>query len=273
MLRRMATVSENIDILDRYFFSGGEFGPEVQRTKLDFDGTFGLAMRELVFDAAHYKEARAIFAQSSILEKTLSPPSLVDSRYVRASLQQELIDGIYKAATGGWWWPAWPSGITEWLGSEAGGRAYFLATLFSPPRVVDMGGYNIEVPLAPEVLAGMLRIVIDVALPASWYKPLMDQKTFDKISIRIANSNWDATTRRGLLALNAEALKRVVSVLAMEASTKAMWPSFPTGEKLPNGQIALASTPPPPPKRWWRNGWMLGAVGLGLIGGGTIARH
>jgi hypothetical protein len=220
----MATVSENIDTLDRYFFSGGEFGQEAQRTKSNFDKTFGLAMRELVFDAAHYKEARAIFAQGSILEKTLSPPSLVDNRYVRASLQQELIDGIYKAATGGWWWPAWPSGITEWLGSEAGGRAYFLATLFSSPRVIDMGGYNIEVPLAPEVLAGMLRIVRDVALPASWFGPLIEQRTFEKIETRAASSDWDAATRRTILALNSQAKARVTTELAKLASASLQLP-------------------------------------------------
>lgn len=268
----MASASDNIVILNAYFSRGGEFNAMGQP---GLKATIQ-AMTALVTEASYDKTARNLFAIDSIFEKGLSPPLLVESRMVHPEIQDAMLGGIYASATGGFWGTSDPSGLTEWIGSEAGGRAYFLAALEGKPRVIGASSVSpaMTVPQADRVTIQLLRIVRDVALPASWFAPIMERRMFELIDSRVRDSAASVITRRVMTGLLDQARGRVTAELAKLATSKlGAFPAFPTGETLPSGERASAPTPPPPPKPWYRNGWLLGTTGLAFVGGVVAARR
>lgn len=260
----MATVAENIAILNRYFDTGGELGP-VSNT-LDI---YERAMRELLWDGGanpfgratpQATATRAAFAKEQIFERTLSPPSLSPGLFVRPSIQLALFDGLYKIGTGGAWSSPDPAGLTPWLHTEGGSQYAFENALSDPPRVYR--GRPFELP--PEVIASMLRLLRDVALPVAWIGPFGRSEVFAQLEVRTASSAWSTTTRRTVLALVSQAKGRISTELARIASGGA-FQSFPTG----NGQAT--PTVPPAGRPWYRSGWTWLWAGVGAIGGGAFA--
>lgn len=253
----MATATENALILDKYLNTGGDLGPVS-----NLSPAINQAMAELVGGAVWDYGTRRLFAGFRIFERVLNPPSLMPTTFVRPSLQIKMLSRIYDSVTGGFWTPPDPAGITTWLGSEAGGRNYFIAALSDSPRIVD----GLEVHLGGEALALMLKIVRDAALPVSWFAPLMDRDVFKKLEVRVSASSEGPTMRRALLALIGQASGRVSAELAKLASADVS--SFPT---YPTGEGGASATVPPPAKRWYRNGWVLITAGVGAVGGGVLA--
>lgn len=250
----MALPAVNVAVLDNYFATGGELevidnaGLHVER-----------AMSDLMHEAKWSPDARRLFAQASIFERTLNPPSIVKSTFVRPSLQIRMLEPLYASLTGGFWAPPDPAGITSWIGSEAGGRAYFVSALNSPPRVET----GLEIEMATEVLALLLKIIGEAALPASWFKALAENQVFQKIDVRIAGGGYGPSARKTLLALNAQASARTSAELAKLAT--AQLPSFPAGD----GQ--MTPTVPPRAKPWYRSGWLWLGAGAAAVGGGVLA--
>lgn len=271
----MATAAENVALLDRYFRNGAVFGPDAFSA--------GKAMKDLMFDATwdlfsrSSREAQRLFARNSMFERTLNPPSIMRYTQVGDDVKRNMIEPLYNSLTGGIWGSPDPSGITEWIGSEAGGREYFIAALNDPPRVYNPRehGYDedpVELEMDPTVLQCALKIIRDVGLPVSWYAPLLEKQVFKKLESRISTGWYSVSgetsqaVRRALLVLNAQAQARVQAVLA-EIATKEIgsFPSFPAGDG------AGTPTVPPAPKRWQRNGWLWLGAGLAFVGGGAAA--
>jgi hypothetical protein len=253
----------SIAILDRYFETGGDFaGP----SSGNHSKAVERAMRDLVHEAKWNKAARRAFAQASIFERTLNPPAIVQTIYVRPSIQVVMLAGLYDSLTGGFWTPPDPSGITEWIGSEAGGRAYFFAALNSPPRVLTLPAGKVEVETHQDVLALLLKIARDAALPAAWFAPLVEQQVMQKLEVRIAGGAYSTSARRVLMALVGQVGARASSELAKLATAQLdAFPAFPTGDG------RLTATVPPKAKPWYRNGWILVGAGGAAVGGAALA--
>lgn len=262
----MATAAENIAILLRYFDTGGDFGPIANASS-----AHERAMREILWDGGGFlgptnpnaRATRAAFAKAQIFENTLSPPSLVPDAFVRPSLQLALFDGLHKIGVGGFWTSGDPAGLTPWLGTEGGSRYALEAALTDPPRTPPGGGPSIE--LAPEVIAALLRLLRDVALPVSWLAPLGRSDMFKRLEVRAASSTWPTSIRRMVLALVGQAQGRISTALAQIAAGSATFPSFPTGDG------ASVATTQPQPRPWYRQGLPWIGIAAGVVGGGAVA--
>lgn len=242
-------------ILDQFLSTGGTNGPNAF-------ADVGGAMTTIMSYATRDRGWRRQFASLSLFERTLNPASIKPSTFVSSSTQAKMLDPLYASLTGGIWFEPDPTGITSWIGSEDGGRHYFVQTLVGRPHVI--AGHEIE--LAFEVLAPLLKIVRDAALPISWFAALMDAEAFKKLEARISAGEYTTLRRRALLALNAQAAGRVVTELAKLATGKpGAFPSFPAGDG------RATPTTPPPAKAWHRSGWTWLAAAGGLIGGGLAA--
>jgi hypothetical protein len=262
----MATVAQNIATLEHYFNTGGELGP----TSNLIDAP-ERAMRELIADGGGsilgsldkgISATRAAFARAQIFEKTLSPPSLFPSVFVRPYLQITMFEGLYKIGTGGLWASADPAGLTPWIHTEGGSRYALETALTDPPRMYR--GRSVELP--PEVIATMLRVLRDVALPVSWFDGFGRSDVFARLEVRAASAAWSTATRRTILALTGQAKARILTELARIATAAAgAFPSFPTGD----GTAVATAQPNPPP--WYCRGWPWVGAALGAVGGGTLA--
>jgi hypothetical protein len=248
----MALAAQNIATLNSYFNDGGDLGTA------SLDQRVERAMHELVNQAIDSESARQLFSANSTFEKTLNPPSLAPTVFVRPTIQTELLEALYSEASGGLWSSPDPMGLNQWVNSEASGRTYFIAALGDTPRTIS----GSPVVLAGEVLALLLRIVRDLALPASWFPALQNSNAFAKLEVRIAESTEGPAMRRALLALNSQASGRVGTELAKLA----------TGDldALSMGGVA---TVPASRKPWYRSGWSWVGGVTGLIGGVAYARR
>lgn len=256
--------AQQIAVLERYFSTGGELGQEAARTQASFQGTFNAAMTSLIEVGADSLSVRQAFARADIWSKTLAPPSLFPALVTRPSLQLMMLDGLYKAATGGIWGIAEPAGLTEWLSSATSARYVLEATLSDPPRKYDDG---ITVELSPEVIAALLRLLAEVALPAEWLAPFAQSDVFARIEVRAGSAAWATATRRVVLALNAKAKARITTDLAQLAlKGSASWPVFQTGDG------RATATIPGPGRPWYRRGWIWLGGTIGVVGGALVAR-
>lgn len=265
----MATALENMDILRRYFETGGELGPASNTS-----GIYETAMRELIWDggaglmvsAATARATRAACARAQLWENTLSAPSLSPDLFVRPNLQITLMDGLHRIATGGGWGAADPAGVTPWLGTEGGSWYTFETVLTDPPRVYN--GQPFVLP--PAMLASALTLIRDAGMPVLWIKRFHASQVFEALEVRAAASTWTATERRIVLALAAQAKARIETTLATIALGDTIgggFPSFPTGDG------KQAPTVPSLVRPWYSKGWTWAAAAAGAIGGGLAARR
>lgn len=212
-----------------------------------------IAMRDLVADAADDKAIRVQFASQFIWEKALSPDTAAKERQGGSdgAVRQAMVDGIYRSVTGGWWGGAEPGGLTEWIGSEDTARVAVTNTLLA------------ETDTAPNVVAGLLRLLRDAAIPVPWLGPLQAQNVFKRLDVRTRESPWTMADRRVISALTAQAAGRVTGELAKAAMSNL--PLFQTGDG------AKVPTTPPASKKWYRNGWVWAGAGMALASGGVLA--
>lgn len=224
------------------------------------------AMTDLVSSAHFGGDARSALARAAILEKALLPTSVARERDALivadgmtwnrgpGEVRLILLRGIYDAATGGIWGAEDPSGITEWIRGEASGREAVISALGTDPD--------------PKVRAALLKIVRDVALPASWFAPLLQDRLFERIAVQVKEADWSAAERRVVGSLAEQAAGRVGTELAKLATANlSALPGFVAGDG------AKVPTVPPPRKPAYKSGWTwLGGV-MGLIGGAYYARR
>lgn len=168
--------------------------------------------------------------------------------------RQIMLDGIYRAGTGGLFSPKDPSGVTSWVYSETVASGALVGTLKGDP--------------VPGVRAAALRIVRDLAIPEMWVTFFKDQAVFASVDETIKQADWSTGDRRTLTALSAGAAGRVDTELAKSAAgALPALPMFPTGDG------SRVPTTLPPPKRWYQNGPMIASGVGGVIGGMMLKLH
>lgn len=254
----MASAAEDIQILNDFYL-----GPETPQGGPAFvkarRNSVKAAMEDLVWRASVDPNDRKLFAETSMLEKALGfgpkregqhkiPGTLGVETILPIDARLAMLEGIYKSASGGVWAAPTPAGITTWLGSEYGGKANFITALETDPD--------------PRVRAVLLKIVRDVAVPASWFATFKERRIFEKLDVQAREADWGVFERRAVSALSGQADGRTSVALAQLAlGDLSKLPAFPTGEG------ALAPTAPAPAKRWYRSGWTWLASGSGLVAG------
>jgi hypothetical protein len=247
----MASAAENIERLIRFFTV-----EDTVTAPWTLIREARIAMRELVVAGQDNHQVRAQFANRFIFEWTLSDGVAAKELQVaspdgsRGEVRLTLIEGLYDSATGGWWGGADPSGIVEWLGSEETGYASVEETLLA------------EGNPDPVVIAALLRLLGQAAIPASWLTSIQQKNLFGRLAVRTTEAAWSPLERKAITALAAQAAARVGFAAGGDLSSL---PSFKTG----NG--SQTPTLPPPSKRWYRSGWTWLAGAAGLVGGGALA--
>lgn len=275
----MATPNENFATLEAYFRWRTDFEP-------DPDGYFFLnqykgpsgwnahmaaaskAMTELVRDAATNEHVRAQFAQRSIFNTCLiveintpfssaieirgdggvfsDPPVLKQPRLI-------MLDGIKRAAVGGFFSARDSSGLSSWIYSEI------------------VAGTAIDVILStdflPEVLLATLGLLKNAGVPLLWAQSLATPGgALDKLEARIPGTQW-STDARTLTTVQRELGKGVADVrgryqaeLARVAAERVKLASVKTGDG------SITPTIPPTSKAWYERGEIvvMGPLGLGL---------
>jgi len=175
-----------------------------------------------------------------------------------------MLDKIFSAGDGGFFAATDPSGLTSWLGSEDVSLAAVSSTIATDPN--------------PDVRAAALQIIGALALPARWsQRPRPTETNAEppptQLSAAIASlqaylpaSPWSPDTRSSLNQLAQQAQGRLGMLEALVATV-----DFSTLPLVPTGDGKQVPTTPPAPKPWYRNGQVLGAGMVALVGGAALA--
>lgn len=288
----MATPSENIATIQAYWAAmaqvptnlptvgAGGYGYDEIPNKFYYAAR---AMTELIDQSANNLYTRTnIFGGASMFETALladiagdwfrgwvlSAPDNTSSFAAKAmfqdsggrSIRQIMLDGIYRAGSGGWFSPRTADGVTSWLHSVQVSGSGVLATIRADGD--------------PNVVSAMLRILAELAIPQFWVTFLQDQRAFTTLDSRLATTQWstnpdaDYAARNALKALSAAAAGRVGAEYAASQTNALLTTIFKTGDG------SDAPTVPPIAKKWWQQGGIWAGGVVGLIGGAAaVSKH
>jgi hypothetical protein len=177
-----------------------------------------------------------------------------------------MLEGIHKAATGGFFSASDPSGIASWLqatliGSTLGGGGL--------AHAIGNDGH-------PYVRAAALKIVRDLAIPVIWLDVLLgapgavpgadraqDGAIF-KLKAELPVSGWDWATRVTLSALSDQAIARCLQIIKDQTTNTLM------AYDVAGGTWPMSS---PPAKRWYKRGDLLSAGAIGIMFGAAAHKR
>lgn len=285
----MATPAENVATIQAFWAAVAQLPKTLATTQGAESGLYGYnevpnkfyyaanAMQELVEQAATNDYTRtSVFGAASMFETCLvadsendwwrswilnapdSPLSFAAKSMLQTQgarpLRQIMLDGVYRAASGGWFSPRTADGITTWLHSASVSGSGVSAT--------------ISADTCPGAVQSLLHIIAELAIPQFWATFLMNQPAFAALNSRLATTHWSSNSvqdfayRGTIQALAARAQARVQTMAALSAGSL---PTFPTadGNKAP--------TAPPIPKKWYQRGELWAGGIVGIVGGAAAS--
>lgn len=199
-----------------------------------------------------------LMSQSAALLTYTGIEAVFGQKYEHRTPRQIMLDGIYDAATGGFWGVKDPAGVTPWLHSVDVSAGAVAGTLKGDP--------------SPDVRAAMLKMLRDIAIPEYWASFLKTSRVFETLDSQLPATQWnkfdavaDLAARKVLQSLSASANGRIEAALAQNAMTQL--PTFPTGDG------KAAATLPPAKTPWYRNFKAMSATAIGLVSGAYAAHR
>lgn len=142
-----------------------------------------------------------------------------------------------------------PTGLANWVGMLAPAGDAIAKCISQDPE--------------PIVRAAALDLLKSVNWPVTWVQSILGG--LGALDDAIAASNWDQSTRTSLSALSKDVRARAL-VVANAAQTA----NFQTITLADGQQVQLTA---PPAKPWYKNGAVLSAGALGVLGGIMTAVH